>query len=93
MKLPVTPDHPLPATAGSGEVSHPRFLTPVSLDTMTNKTDKILISKDWLKKLVELVDLIYNEPRGKETEYRISHLLGFVHSLDLFLEDGKEVKV
>ena len=50
-------------------------------------TDNILIPKEWLKQLVFLVDEIGDAEDEFHRQGWITHLLGYVHSLDKFLKD------
>ena len=48
--------------------------------------EEITISKEWLEHLVELVDRIAKEDDEVLKHAWFSHLLGYVHSLDVYLK-------
>ena len=49
--------------------------------------EKIEISKEWIRQLIELVDNVASaDDDNLERHGWISHLLGYIHSLDEFLK-------
>ena len=50
------------------------------------KSDELIISRKWLEKLVFLVDKVSSETDDIEKHGWLSHLLGYVHSLDEYFK-------
>lgn len=45
-------------------------------------TNKIEVTREWLNRLIQLVDKVATETDQQEIHGWTSHLLGYVHSLD-----------